>query len=130
MAPTPPHDKLTAREREIMNAIFALGNRAAAEDIRARLAPPPSSSAVRTMLARLETKGYVRHEVDGTRYLYTATTSPAAAKRAALQQYLRVFFGGSRGELMTTLLRQEQWTDEELDRLRAEIDRVRKERKR
>jgi hypothetical protein len=31
---------------------------------------------------------------------------------------------------MTTLLRQETWTDEELDTLRAEIDRVRKERKR
>jgi hypothetical protein len=31
---------------------------------------------------------------------------------------------------MTTLLRQETWTDEELDQLRAEIDRVKKERKR
>lgn len=130
MAPSPPHEKLSAREREIMNALFALGNRASAEDIRAQLADPPSYSAVRTMLVRLETKGYIRHDSDGARYVYTATTSPAAAKRAALQQYLRVFFGGSRGELMTTLLRQEQWTDEELDQLRAEIDRVRKGRKR
>jgi predicted transcriptional regulator len=45
---------LTRREREIMNAVFALGNRASAEDIRARLTNPPTDSSVRVMLARLE----------------------------------------------------------------------------
>jgi predicted transcriptional regulator len=124
------HDTLSRREREIMNAIFALGNRASAEDIRTRLIDPPSYSAVRAMLVRLEAKGYVRHDLDGQRYLYSATTSHSTARRAALKHYLKVFFGGSPGELMTTLLRQESWTDEELDQLRAEIDRVRKERKR
>lgn len=112
-----------------MDAVFALGNRASAEDIRARLTNPPSYSAVRAMLVRLETKGYLRHEEDGLRYMYSATTSPAAARRAALQQHLRVFFGGSREQLMTTLLKQESWSDEELDALQAEIERVRKERK-
>jgi predicted transcriptional regulator len=127
---TPAHEKLTRREREIMNAIFALGNAASAEDIRARLIDPPSYSAVRAMLVRLEAKGYVRHHEEGLRYIYTATISHAAAKRAALRDYVRVFFGGSRGEMLTTLLRQESWTDEELDALRSEIDRVRSERKR
>ena len=50
--------------------------------------------------------------------------------RAALRDYLRVFFGGSRGEMLTTLLRQESWTDAELDALRDEIEKVRGERKR
>jgi len=77
---------LTRREREIMNAIFALGNRASAEAIRARLTSPPSDSSVRVMLARLEKKGYLKHQQDGLRYLYSATTSPAVAKRTALQQ--------------------------------------------
>ena len=61
--------------------------------------------------------------------MYTATISPTAAKRAAFRDYVKVFFGGSRGEMLTTLLRQEPWTDAELDALRAEIDRVRSERK-
>jgi predicted transcriptional regulator len=81
------------------------------------------------MLSRLEKKGYIRHEEDGVRYIYSATTSPAAAKRAALQQYLRVFFGGSLGQMMTSLLRNERWADEELDALRVEIDRARTGRK-
>jgi predicted transcriptional regulator len=97
-----------------------------AEDIRARLTDPPGYSAVRAMLVRLEAKGYLRHEEDGLRYMYSATTPPATARRAALQQYLRVFFGGSREQLMTTLLKQETWTDEELDTLQAEIERVRR----
>lgn len=127
--PGPAHEKLSRREREIMNAIFALGNDASAEDIRGRLVDPPGYSAVRAMLVRLEAKGYVRHREDGLRYMYTATISHSAAKRAALRDYVKVFFGGSRGEMLTTLLRQEPWTDEELDALRAEIDRVRSERK-
>jgi hypothetical protein len=44
---------LTRREREIMNAVFALGNRASADEIRVRLTNPPSDSAVRAMLVRL-----------------------------------------------------------------------------
>jgi predicted transcriptional regulator len=125
----PPPEKLSRREREIMDALFALANRASVEDIRARMTHPPGYSAVRAMLTRLETKGYVRHTEDGLRYIYSATTSPAAARKAALQQYLRVFFGGSLGQMMTSLLTQERWTDEELDTLQAEIERVRKEKK-
>jgi len=126
---TPPTEKLSRREREIMEALFALGNRASADDIRSRMPAPPSYSAVRAMLVRLETKGYVRHTADGVRYIYSATVSPSTARRAALHQYLRVFFGGSLGQMVTSLLAQETWTDDELDALQAEIDRVRKERK-
>jgi BlaI family transcriptional regulator, penicillinase repressor len=122
-----PLDKLSRREREIVNALFAAGNRASAEVIRARLTNPPSSSAVRAMLTRLEAKGVLRHEEENLRYVYSATTSPLAARRALLEQYLRVFYGGSKEELMTTLLTQESWTREELDALQAKIDRVRKE---
>ena len=122
-------EPLTRREREIMNAVFALGNRASAEDIRARLSSPPGDSSVRVMLARLEKKGLLKHQRDGLRYMYSATISPAIAKRTALQQYLQTFFGGSLGKMMTALVAEASWTDDELDALKSEIDRVRKERK-
>jgi BlaI family penicillinase repressor len=123
-------EKLTRREREIMNAIFALGDRASAEEIQARLSDPPSYSAVRAMLARLERKGFVRHREEGPRYIYVPTTSRTSARRAALQQLVRVFFDGSPGQTATALLAQDEWTDEELEALRSEIDRVRMERRR
>ena len=127
--PKKTSENLTRREREIMDAVFALGNRASAEEIRARLPSPPSDSSVRVMLARLEKKGCLRHQQDGVRYLYSATVSPAVAKRTALEQYLRTFFGGSLRQMMTALVAEASWSDEELDALKKEIDRVRKERK-
>jgi predicted transcriptional regulator len=124
------HDALSRREREIMNTLFALGNRATAEEIRARLTHPPSGSSVRVMLARLEKKGCLRHTVDGVRYVYTATESPNRAKRTALQRYVQTFFGGSLAQMVASLVRQESWTEEELAELAAEIQRARKEKSR
>jgi predicted transcriptional regulator len=127
--PKPATERLTRREREIMNAVFALENRASAEDVRAKLTAPPSDSSVRVMLARLERKGFLRHRQDGLRYIYSATTSPAVAKRTALQQYLHTFFGGSLRQMMTALVREGSWDDDDLDALKAEIEQVRKGRK-
>jgi BlaI family penicillinase repressor len=123
-------DALPVREREIMNALFALGNRATAEGIRAQLAEPPSGSSVRVMLARLEKKGYLRHTVDGVRYVYSATESPDKAKRTALHRYVQTFFGGSLSQMVASLVRQESWTEKELEDLAAEIQRARKEKSR
>ena len=127
---SPPHEKLTRREREIMDALFALGDRASAEEIRAQLSDPPGYSAVRAMLAKLEAKGYVRHREEGLRYVYTPTKSRTSAQRLALHKLVRVFFGGSPSQTVTALLKQETWTDDELDALRAEIEQVRKDRRR
>jgi predicted transcriptional regulator len=122
-------ERLTRREREIMNAIFALDNRASAEEIRGRMSNPPTDSSVRVMLARLEKKGVVKHQQDGLRYLYSATISPATAKRTALQQVVQTFFGGSLKQMMTALVAESSWKDDDLEALKEEIDRVRKERK-
>jgi predicted transcriptional regulator len=123
-------EHLTRREREIVQAIFALKNRASAEEIRARLTDPPSDSSVRVMLTRLEGKGLVRHETEGVRFVYSATTSPAAAKRTALQQVVQTFFRGSFAHMVASLVREGSWSDDELESLRSEVERVRKERKR
>src|SRR5215470_8067416 len=122
-------ERLTRRKREIMNAIFSLGNRASAKEIRSRMISPPSYSSVRVMLTRLEKKNHVKHQQDRLRYIYSATTPPAVAKRNALQQYVQTFFGGSLRQMMVSLVGDASWSDEELDALKGEIDRVRKERK-
>ena len=45
------------------------------------------------------------------------------------RKYLQTFFGGSLRQMMTSLVGEASWTDDDLDALRKEIDRVRKERK-
>ena len=111
-----------------MEAIFALGNRASAEQIRERLHNSPSDSAVRAMLARLEKKGCLKHRYDGPRFLYSARVPTNVAKRTAVKQLAQTFFGGSLPQMMTELVAEESWTDAELDAMQNEIDRARKDK--
>lgn len=123
-----PKIQLSRREREIMDVLFELGEEASAEDIRERLSDPPSYSAVRAMLAKLEAKGAVRHKEKGLRYVYTPTTPRGAARRSALRRLVQVFFEGSKEQAVTALLNDEQWTDDELDQLAQQIERAKKVR--
>ena len=124
-----PHEKLSRREREILDILFALGNNGSAEDIRARLSDPPSYSAVRAMLVKLEAKGVIRHRAEGLRYVYSPVASKSSAQKRAVSQLLNVFFGGSPSQAAAALLKQENWSDDELDALRADIDAARKNRR-
>jgi predicted transcriptional regulator len=125
--PTSP--RVTRREREILNVVFTLGIRASADEIRQRLADPPSDSSVRVMLARLEQKGLLRHVVEGVRFVYSATRSPAAAGRSALNELVQTFYNGSAVQLMTALVRRGTWSNDELDTLEAAIEAARTQRR-
>jgi len=125
----PPTDKLSRREREIMDVLYALGNNASAEEIRERLTDPPTYSAVRAMLVKLEAKGVIRHRAEGLRYIYSPVGSRTAAQKKAVSQLMRVFFGGSASQAAAALIKQEKWTDAELEALRDEIEQVRKNRR-
>jgi predicted transcriptional regulator len=125
----PARDKLSRREREIMEVLFALGGKAATDEIRDRLSDPPTYSAVRAMLVRLEAKGFIRHRAEGLRYVYFPTIPRVTAQRRAVSQLVRVFFKGSPSETAAALLKQESWSDAELDALRAQIDAVKKNRR-
>lgn len=122
------NEKLSRREREIMDVLFSLGDEASAEDIRERLSEPPSYSAVRAMLSKLEAKGAIRHKEKGLRYVYSPTTPRTTARRSALRKLVDVFFEGSAGEAATALLKEEEWSNDELDMLAQEIERVRNRR--
>lgn len=121
--------ELSRRERQILDALLEIGE-APAEDIRRRLPDPPSSSAVRVMLTRLEKKGYVRHREEGVRYVYAAAVSKVQERRNALSRLVRTFFGGSTTEAVTALLgTAEDLSPEELDRLAGVIERAKEKRK-
>lgn len=96
-------ETLGAREREILEVLFARSEATAAE-VLAGLKNPPSYSSVRGMLSLLEQKGYVRHRRDGLRYVYSSTVSAAAERGGAIQRLLDTFFAGSPARAVATLL--------------------------
>lgn len=109
---------LTKRERQIMDVLYRLG-RATAAEIMESVAGAPGYSTVRTQLRVLETKGHVRHEEQGLRYIYMPTVPRHSARRSALKHLVDTFFDGSSAKAVAALLGGEaaRVTDEELDRI-------------
>jgi predicted transcriptional regulator len=122
-----PH-ALSRRERQIVDILFRQGRSTVAE-VRAAIPDPPSYSAVRGLLRVLETKGHVRHEQEGPRFVYVPTAPRADAAKTAITQVVRTFLAGSVEEAVSALVSdsEAQLSSDELDRLAALIDKARKE---
>jgi BlaI family transcriptional regulator, penicillinase repressor len=119
---------LTRREREIMDILHRL-RRATAHEVRDNLADPPSYSAVRALLRLLEERGHIKHVEEGQRYVYSPSAAPSEARRSALSQVVRTFFGGSVEQAVAALVdtSKPRLSQDELDRIAQVIERARKE---
>ena len=117
--------KLPPRERQIVDLLYQRGDLAVAEICEA-LPDNPSGSAVRTMLKRLEDKGYVRRTDSEKGYLYSPAVADSVARKTALSEVVRVFFNNSPAGAATALLGMSERLDSsELDELEAMIARAR-----
>ena len=117
------YQRLSNRERQIMDVLYRLGQATAVEVLEA-LPNPPSYSAVRATLRILEDKGQVRHEEEGPRYVFRPAVGRDRAKRTAVRHLVSTFFGGSPSAAMATLLDESasKLSDADYQRLRALID--------
>jgi BlaI family transcriptional regulator, penicillinase repressor len=125
--PQAPHSTLSRRERQIIDILYRLG-RATANEVMAELPGEPNYSTVRTQLRVLESKGHVRHEEQGLRYIYMPTVPRHAVRQSALRHLLETFFEGSAEKMLSTLLGSEgaRLSEEDLQRLAQLIEKARK----
>ena len=124
-------DSLPPRERQIVDLLYQRGAMAVAEICDA-LPDRLTGSAVRAMLARLESKGAVRREQSERGYLYSPTVAEQKASHTALGNIVRTFFNGSAVSAASALLgMSERLKPGELAELEAMIAaaREREERK-
>jgi len=94
-----------------------------AEAVRAALTErhPMKESTVRTMLKRLEEKGYVRHRVEGRTNIYTQIDEPQNVAAKAVRQIIDRFCGGSVEQLLVGMVANQVVEKEELQRLAQRI---------
>jgi predicted transcriptional regulator len=117
--------KLPPRERQIVNLLYEQGELAVAE-ICDSLPDRPSGSAVRTMLKRLEVKGFVRRQESERGFIYSPAVADSVARRTALSEVVRVFFNGSTAGAASALLGMSDRLDSsQLDEIEAMIARAR-----
>ena len=94
---------LTRRERQVMDIVYARG-RVSVADVQADLADNPTYSATRMLMQRLHKRGLITFDMDGARYIYSATTPRTSAVEAAWSRLVKTFFDGSNAAALSTLL--------------------------
>ena len=117
---------LSELEHLVMDALWQRKS-ASAEDVRADLAArhPMKESTARTILKRLEEKGYVRHRVDGRTNVYSGTDAPQHVAARAVRQIIERFCGGSVEQLLVGMVNDDVVDEQELQRLAQRIARRR-----
>jgi BlaI family penicillinase repressor len=119
---------LSRRERQIMDILYRRG-RATAGEVMEELSGNPSYSTVRTQLRVLETKGHVRHEEHGLRYVHVPAVPRHAARKSALRHLVETFFEGSTEKTVAALLGGDaaRLSENQLERIAELIAKARKE---
>lgn len=116
---------LPRREREIFEILCGAGEATAAQ-VRERMADPPSYSAVRTLLARLEAKGLATHHAVDQTYVYTSAPQTEQVRDSALRHFVKTFFDGSASGAATALLGlTRKLGAEEIEALQRAVDQAR-----
>jgi BlaI family penicillinase repressor len=109
---------LTDLENEIMQIIWTRGP-SSVESVHEGLsrARKLKESSVRTILRRLEKKGYLSHECKDRAYIYTAGEPPHSLAARAVRQIIDRFCRGSVQELIAGMVDAKAISEEELNQL-------------
>lgn len=115
-------------EREVMQFVWSDGP-VTAERVRENLQKPLKESTVRTVLRRLEEKGYVTHTVEGRTFLFSAAEQRSAVAAKAVKRILDWFCNGSLEEVLVGMVDQKTLEPKQLQALSDKIAKARSERK-
>ena len=118
--------RLSGRERQIMEIVYARG-RATATHVLDDLSDPPSRASVRTFLRILEDKGHLKHGKEGREFVYEPTRPRQRAGLSALRKLLATFYDGSLERAVAAHLADDgpDISEDELKRLAKLIRQVR-----
>jgi predicted transcriptional regulator len=113
-------------ERDILTVVWRLGA-TTADQVREELDRPLKDSTIRTVLRRLEEKGYLAHSVDNRTFIYRPAESPQKVAGRAVQRIVDWFCAGSVEELLVGMVDSKVVSRTELERLARRIGAAKKQ---
>jgi BlaI family transcriptional regulator, penicillinase repressor len=122
----PPHDpaELGELESSILSIVWREGS-VTAEQVRESLDRPLTDSTVRTMLRRLEEKGYITHSVENRAFVYRPAESRQRVAGRAVKRIVDWLCEGSVETLLVGMVDSKVLDRSELERLAKRIAAVR-----
>lgn len=121
-----PREPLSDRQREIMEVVWDLGEASVFEvrDVLSRTREV-ARSTVRTMMERLEEKGWLTHRVIGRTYFYASLVPREANLGRRVVDIVETVCGGSPECLMSALIDHRGLTDGEIQRIEELLEQAR-----
>ena len=115
---------LSPTETEILRLVWQL-NKASVQEVCENLPPTRKSSyaTVQTLLRRLETKGYLKHEVRGNAHVFTSAVKQEAVIKRSVGDFLERLFGGNPIPLMQYLAKHGKVKASDIEKLKELVDR-------
>jgi BlaI family penicillinase repressor len=114
-------------EQAVMQLVWARGPMSA-EAVREQLPRRLKESTVRTVLRRLEEKGFVTHTVEGRTYVFRATEPRARVAAKAVGRIVDRLCNGSADEVLVGMMDAKMFDRRRLDMLREMIEKAKKRR--
>ena len=115
---------LTEAELRIMQVLWQKGPGTVQQILDALPAQPALAyNTVLTTIRILERKGYVEHAKDGRAHVYNPLVAEADASRSEIRHLVSRFFRNSHEDLVLNILEDRGIDPEEIDRLRAMLER-------
>ena len=112
-------------EREVLRIVWKRAP-VTAEAVREELGKRLKESTVRTVLHRLEEKGYLRHSIDNRTYVYHAAKAPRQIAAIAVKRIVDWLCDGSMEELLVGMVDIDVVDQELLQRLSSKVLKARK----
>ncbi|MEM7475007.1 MAG: BlaI/MecI/CopY family transcriptional regulator [Planctomycetota bacterium] len=117
---------LSAAQKEIMEIVWEQGE-VSARQVRDLLAARNrliAKNTVRTLLDRMEEKGWLKHRQDGRVYLYSPAQPKSKTAGKRIVEVLDQLCGGSPEALVSALLDYRGLSQQELNRVRDMLDKA------
>src|SRR5437763_5838714 len=123
MASKEDRPRRSALESAVMEVVWARG-RLTADDARMALARRQDlkDSTIRTLLRRLEEKGYVEHDVEGRTYVYRPRVEPQSVASQQVRGIIDRFCRGSVENLLVGMVDDDLITPDKLRELAERIE--------
>jgi BlaI family penicillinase repressor len=115
-------------ERDVMQLVWAAGP-ITSEAVRERLSRTLKESTVRTVLKRLEDKGFVTHSVRGRTYVFHAAEARSEVAARAVRRIVDWFCNGSVEEVLVGMVDTEMLDLAQLQRLAEKIAKAKQRRR-
>lgn len=114
---------LSRAQREVMELIWDAGE-ASVQEITEKLNEqrPVARNTVRTLMERMEAKGWLAHRSEGRSFIYSATVPREESLGQRVKDMVEKACGGNPEKLMMALLDYRGLSEDEAERIRKMLD--------